>query len=1011
MVFIRTRGGRGSSAPFTYVPSLNDLVLSGALVAGVPSSGTILNATTGSTIASAVPGLTVNSAARTYSYNGTGAVGAVQGLTETLAGATFSPRNNVVTLVSASVAAFTSNPSISPTSGNVGATFSAIDGAMSNGGQVLGRRWLLNGTSIGTGTTVVPVVQGSLVLENTGTGNVVATSPAVTVSATTGPTPEPTLKPLIWTNLQRVGFETSTITVDRRYRQRSLHLTGFVASRFRLAIPSWGKPGGESVTPVAFTIEKAAVEINGGYIPVTFGGSPSGVVDPAVDLLFSDWIDTSKLVGGTPLGANFPRDAEIYVRIKAILPTGVIVQRGTLSRSQGQTNQFYDPADEALTSDVYGVGSFTGSPPSATIPTGGSGMSLFIIGDPVAAGAKAALAAGDSIMYGAADSAWGSQGLANKVGFGAWDRATADSDGKNVLPLLHMSQPGEKQDQWMSRINRGKSILPFVNIALDEFGTNDIGGTNSTSRTLDQMKTTRLAFWKLMRDNGIEKILTTTLPPRVVGQGADYSTPEGQTYVTSRWAPGGQKDLFEQWIATQVGVAGGTDVFADIYAPVKAAADPFKWAGPFTSDGCHPLSSGHIRMAVPLRAAWLALPVNGVATAPAGPTNSAPPAIAGTPEVGQTLTRTTAGTYSATPTSVEGQWRRDSNPIAGATGTTYVVTSADAGALGIDYQEKATFSSGTVVSAASNPLGPVTAAGAPENTVRPTITGTAEVGKVLTVSDGTWTNSPTGYAYQWRAETVVIVGATSKTYTPTTSEQDKVIDCEVTATNAAGARTRLSTSVGPVVAAAGGTPSGTVLFLDTFTADPAATADPGIGGSRKSDSGHTWGRNAAIGVSGAAMQIDRAGGFTITSTVPVEFEVVDFVASSPDYNVKADFNRRSSLTTNAMFLFRRMAGADRGYGVMYSNSAAEWRLYRFPGGGVAGAIVGAYAAAIPTGTGVAEAQARGSRIVVLVDGVSRIDFTDPDPILEAGTIGHRLSGNGATAVGGVSLSRLEVTAA
>jgi len=181
---IATRGGRGSGNSSPYVPALGDLVLSGALVAGVASSGTILNATAGSTIASTVSGLTVNSAARTYTYNGSGAAGSTNnGLTETLAGATFSPRGNVVTIVSSAVPAFTSNPSISPQGGNVGGTFSGIDGAMSNGGSILSRRWLLNGTSIGSGTTVVPSDAGSLVFENTGTGNVVATSTAVTVAA------------------------------------------------------------------------------------------------------------------------------------------------------------------------------------------------------------------------------------------------------------------------------------------------------------------------------------------------------------------------------------------------------------------------------------------------------------------------------------------------------------------------------------------------------------------------------------------------------------------------------------------------------------------------------------------------------------------------------------------------------------------------------------------------------------------------------------------------------------
>lgn len=85
---------------------------------------------------------------------------------------------------------FVVQPSISPTSGQVGTTFTANDGQASNATSY-SRRWLLDGTSIGTGTTVVPVVAGSLVLEVTAenvAGMVTATSQAVTVAATPTPT-------------------------------------------------------------------------------------------------------------------------------------------------------------------------------------------------------------------------------------------------------------------------------------------------------------------------------------------------------------------------------------------------------------------------------------------------------------------------------------------------------------------------------------------------------------------------------------------------------------------------------------------------------------------------------------------------------------------------------------------------------------------------------------------------------------------------------------------------------
>ena len=41
-------------------------------------------------------------------------------------------------------------------------------------------------------------------------------------------------------------------------------------------------------------------------------------------------------------------------------------------------------------------------------------------------------------------------------------------------------------------------------------------------------------------------------------------------------------------------------------------------------------------------------------------------------------------------------------------------------------------------------------AAAPSNTSLPAVAGSAKVGQTLTVSNGSWTGSPTGYAYQWQ---------------------------------------------------------------------------------------------------------------------------------------------------------------------------------------------------------------------------------------------------------------------
>jgi hypothetical protein len=89
---------------------------------------------------------------------------------------------------------------------------------------------------------------------------------------------------------------------------------------------------------------------------------------------------------------------------------------------------------------------------------------------------------------------------------------------------------------------------------------------------------------------------------------------------------------------------------------------------------------------------------------------------------------------------------------------------------------------------------------APVNTVAPVVTGTAAQGSTLTVTNGTWTNSPTSYSYQWLANSVAITSnATANTFVLTASEVNTTVSCNVTAVNIAGGTTATSNSTGTVV--------------------------------------------------------------------------------------------------------------------------------------------------------------------------------------------------------------------
>ena len=100
-------------------------------------------------------------------------------------------------------------------------------------------------------------------------------------------------------------------------------------------------------------------------------------------------------------------------------------------------------------------------------------------------------------------------------------------------------------------------------------------------------------------------------------------------------------------------------------------------------------------------------------------------------------------------------------------------------------------------------LGGVTNGGAatsaaPVNQNAPTISGKTEVGATLTANNGTWSNNPTDFDYQWRrcdqagGSCGNIGGATSREYLLKNVDRDNTIRVRVTARNADGSNTATS---------------------------------------------------------------------------------------------------------------------------------------------------------------------------------------------------------------------------
>lgn len=192
------------------------------------------------------------------------------------------------------------------------------------------------------------------------------------------------------------------------------------------------------------------------------------------------------------------------------------------------------------------------------------------------------------------------------------------------------------------------------------------------------------------------------------------------------------------------------------------------------------------------------------AAAAAAPVNSVPPAISGAPTVGQTLTAST-GTWANSPTSYAYQWLRCNGggnncaAIGGATQQTYTLVAADAGST-IRVRVTATNADGSASAQSAQTAVVVssTSSAAPKNTSLPTISGTPKVGQELKASPGTWTGSPTGYAYQWQRCNVDVVlctsvaGATGSTYGVRLGDLGYRLRVVVTARNAKGSGTASS---------------------------------------------------------------------------------------------------------------------------------------------------------------------------------------------------------------------------
>jgi hypothetical protein len=144
-------------------------------------------------------------------------------------------------------------------------------------------------------------------------------------------------------------------------------------------------------------------------------------------------------------------------------------------------------------------------------------------------------------------------------------------------------------------------------------------------------------------------------------------------------------------------------------------------------------------------------------------------------------------------------------------------------------------------------------AATPQNTSLPQVSGTAKEGETLTASNGTWSNTPTSYAYQWRRcasdgrACGDITGATKQTYAVVAADVGRTLRIVVTASNADGNASATSGATDVVDSKSGPTNSVKPAVSGTATVGQELRVSRGTWSPAPSSYGYQWQRCSSTG--------------------------------------------------------------------------------------------------------------------------------------------------------------------
>ncbi len=618
---------------FTSQPSISPAsgtagVTTFTAAAGNVSNGTITSRSwtiNGTVISTGLTASPASSGTLTYQETATGPGGTEQSTVQQVTVAT----------AAAAAPAFTTQPTVSPSTGTAGTTtYTATSGAVSNG-TITSRAWALNGSVISTGLTAAPTSAGTLTYQEFATGTGGSASSSVLTRTVSAATPTLTLSPAsisiasnaaAGTTVSNITNVPAGVTPTVTPNDGRLVIAGDASAGWKVvvgmsalsagtinfSVAAAGATGASGVITVAAAASNLRQVANGCRImtnavagAANFNSRTAHIATDSVvpALVIANWRWNSS--GGADTNSGYEQTYEAALEYPAGTITRVTfggsnsgVMSAAMDQLQSDAASVIVPAGATYWWRVNmvtstGYYSFSKDPVGDVIPAAvGSletGTTLAnkvmsgIIGQTSTATAWFPLAivgnttkttimvVGDSIGRGA-NGAWTSS-----FNHGYIEEAVGTKFG-----VLNISAYGDTASSFINGTNSAKrrTLKQYCSHVIVEYGCNDVNGSTSATNIINNLNTLAAFF-------SDKSYYRTTLTPRSSGA---WTLADGSDQtVGTNFAPGGKHDTVQA--AIKAGLPNALGVFDPVPAAFNTTTN--KWLADGTTnkntiDGVHP---------------------------------------------------------------------------------------------------------------------------------------------------------------------------------------------------------------------------------------------------------------------------------------------------------------------------------------------------------------------------------------------------------------------------------------